>query len=383
VPDGRLQWMGAATEGVHAGSHVRVEAPLGQTRSGTAAVSSPPNVLVLAPKLFESYYGGGNWKDVRSINLLLSALSSRPRLHTFDPRHPEAISEALTSATTDVVVYSSWWPELLRRLRHDAPSIRLHVRTANAEAFQHWHRSKVKIENAWESARVIYGVIRLAARDSSCRRLADTLLGISEWDNRHYWDRLPGRATVFDVPYVSPWPELRPHVQPLPWPTRRPVVLSMPGASDAIGLAAQQNFKWLAESFAAEGLGGRWEFALSPGWEEGERPKPAPPTRFYPGPFEPWDALCAVRAVAVLTPFGFGAKTTIFDALAAGCHVLLDARLWPRIPEAIRSRCIPLQCGKAIDAASVERRLNEPPASEDLHSAIRLQALSGLKRALG
>jgi hypothetical protein len=370
-------------EGIRGGSPVPGGEPVGETRSEVSRESSPAEVLVLAPTLFESYYGGGNWKDVRGLNLLLSALSRPPRLHTFDPGHPDAVGEALMASTTDVVVYSTWWPDLLRRLRQRAPWIRLHVRTANAEAFQHWHRSKMEMAHAWESARVIYGVIRLAARDSGCRRLADTLLGISEWDNRHYWDRLPGRATVFDVPYVSPWPELRPQVQPQPWPSRRPVVLSMPGASDAIGLAAQQNFKWLAESFAAAGLGGRWEFAVSPRWGESERAQPALPLRLYPGPFEPWDALCAVRAVAVLTPFGFGAKTTLFDAIAAGCHVLLDARLLPRIPQALRPRCIPLHCGEAIDAAALERRLNAPPESEDLHPAIRRQALSGLKSALG
>jgi hypothetical protein len=372
-------------EGIRGGSPVPGGEPVGETRSEMSRESSPAEVLVLAPTLFESYYGGGNWKDVRGLNLLLSALSRRPRLHTFDPGHPDAVGEALMASTTDVVVYSSWWPDLLRRLRQRAPWIRLHVRTANAEAFQHWHRSKMEMAHAWESARVIYGVIRLAARDSACRRLADSLLGISEWDNRHYWDRLPGRAPVFDVPYVSPWPELRPQVRPLPWPTRRPLVLSMPGGSDAIGLASQRNFKWLAESFASAGLGGRWEFVLSPRWEEVERSRPSPPLLPYPGPgrFEPWDALCAVRAVAVLTPLGFGAKTTIFDAIAAGCHVLIDARLTHRIPALLRARCIPVSCGRPFDAAALEERLNMPPDGTDLHATIWLQALSGLKTALG
>jgi hypothetical protein len=224
--------------------------------------------------------------------------------------------------------------------------------------------------------------MRLAARDLVCRRIADTLLGISEWDNRHYWNRLPGRARVIDVPYVSPWPQLRPQVRPAAWGTRPRVILAMPGGSDAIGVAAQRNFKSLAESFASAGLAERWQFLLSPGWEEAERLKPDGPLATYPGVFEPWDALCAVRAVAVLTPLGFGAKTTIFDAIAAGCHVILDTRLMRRLPQWLRTRCIPLECIETIDAAALEERLERSPQPPDFHEAIWRQALSGLKAAL-
>jgi hypothetical protein len=231
-------------------------------------------------------------------------------------------------------------------------------------------------------ARIVRGVARLLAQDIGVKRRADTLLGISEWDNQHYWSRLPGRTPVLDVPYVCPWPELRPQVHPLAWEARRPVVLSMPGGSDAIGLAALRNFKWLAEAFEDAGLGARWEFLLSPGWDEATRSNPAPPLRPYPGLFEPWDALCGVRATAVLTPLGFGSKTTITDAIAAGCHVLVDARLIRRIPTVLRARCIPVRCGEPLDAAALEERLNTPPDAEDLHAAIRQQALKGLRAAL-
>jgi len=351
-----------------------------------SVTASSADVIVLAPRTIESYYADGNWKDVRGINLLLSALSKRALHHTFERGDPEVVMDVVQPSTTDLIVYFSWWPKLLRRLRRDAPWVRLHVRAVNAEAFQHWHRSKVHPARLWESARVAYGVMRMAERDLACRRIADTLLGISEWDNRHYWSWLPGRAPVLDMPYFSPWPELRPQVRPLLWESRRPVVLTMPGESDRIGLASQRNFRWLADSFESAGLGRRWEFVLSPGYpgfDDVARANPDPPLRPYSGLFEPWDALCSVRAVAVLTPFGFGTKTTVFDAIAAGCHVLLDARLARRMPAEVRARCIALRCGEPIDAVALGERLSIPPDSADLHAAIRLKALDGLRTALG
>jgi hypothetical protein len=344
------------------------------------------DVIVLSPRTIESYYGDGNWKDVRGINLLLSALSKRAQHHTFERADPETALEFVRPSTTDLIVYFSWWPKLLRRLRKQAPGVRLHVRAVNAEAFQHWHRSKAGPAWAWERVRAAYGALRLAGRDRACRGIADTVLGISEWDNRHYWSWLPGRAPILDMPYFSPWPELRPQVRPLPWESRRPAILTMPGGSDPIGLASQQNLKWLAESFESAGLGRRWEFLLSPGYpgfDDVARARPDPPVRPYPGAFEPWDALCSVRAVAVLTPLGFGTKTTVFDAIAAGCHVLLDERLARRMPAEVRARCISLRCGEPIDTAVLAERLRTPPDAADLHAAIRLKALHGLGTALG
>jgi hypothetical protein len=97
---------------------------------------------------------------------------------------------------------------------------------------------------------------------------------------------------------------------------------------------------------------------------------------------EPWDFLCSVRALAVLTPLGFGCKTSIIDALTAGCRVLVHPVLAKRLPVAVRAHCIEFSPGKGVPAKLLARMLQQEPDSRGIDQALRIQAMNGIQRAL-
>jgi hypothetical protein len=219
----------------------------------------------------------------------------------------------------------------------------------------------------------------LIARDTRSRRNADTLLGISAWDNDKYWRWLPGSARVMYLPYFSPWPMLRPQVQPRPWEQRRPTIVSMGGNFDPSGLMNVANFNALADRLSPASRE-RWSFQLTwwSQWHE-KVPRVSAHVEILRQCDEPWDLLCEVRSLAVLTHLGFGFKTTIVDGLAAGCHVIVHPKLARRLPEEIVELCV--ICDPANDAnmSQLADLLSKPPSSANLNSRLREQARATLR----
>src|SRR5690606_20388612 len=90
----------------------------------------------------------------------------------------------------------------LAGVRCALPAAMIGARAHNIEPLQHWDNHGLK---AWRSPyRVGAGLIRLAQADWNCKRLANVIYSISDWENRVYWNRLPGRARVEWLPYYCP-----------------------------------------------------------------------------------------------------------------------------------------------------------------------------------
>ena len=181
------------------------------------------------------------------------------------PFSDESINDDLVNCEegiTDAVIHYTFWPQLLDKLRARTPGIGIHVRSHNAEALQHLHRSGLDI--ATKSIRVLYGAANLFRADMRCRQLADTVVTISAWEERNYWRFVPGSARVVYGPYHSPWYQLRRGVVPAPWAERDNRVICLAGGRDRLGSSQRDNFIRLA------GLAGRrghesWEFAITAG----------------------------------------------------------------------------------------------------------------------
>ncbi len=328
-------------------------------------------------------YCAGQWKDVESFNNALNSLAADFQCVEFQcQRLDKVVSLCKQARADDIIVYYSFLPELLADLRRELPDSRLYVRTVNAEALQHWQRSEIDMTPTYRNLRSVYGAVRLFWRDSRCKRVADALLGISEWDNRVYWRRLPGKADVFDVPYSCPWPRLRSMVEALPWKDKKKQVVCLAGGRDPIGRSMIRGLESLAEAFGNYDELRDWEFFLSPGiFRSKNEDLRSGRVQRLERLGEPWDLLCSVRAAAVLTPLGFGFKTTILDALTAGCHVLVDKRLAKRLPAAIRIHCIEVSTDKKPDMSDVRRRLDHAPAGTQVNDILRQQAVLELSRA--
>jgi hypothetical protein len=285
------------------------------------------------------------------------------------------VQQCIERNPSDIILYYSFLPEVLTELRNQLPQVRLYVRTVNAEAFQHWQRSEINFVPGYKNLRSIYGSMRLAVRDLQCKQQTDGLLGISSWDNKNYWQHLPGRAEVFDVPYSSPWPFLRPQVKPSDWVRRRMEIVCLAGGRDAIGRTMLEGFNLLAEQLSETTQFHNWKFSVSPGVLHSKNSDTLSEHVIKMDSLdEPWDLLCNVRALAVLTPLGFGFKTTIADALAAGCHVLVHKRVWRRLPELMQKHCIAVNPGAQIDVGGLLEALTDKPEHDDVVEFLRIKS---------
>ena len=79
---------------------------------------------------------------------------------------------------------------------------------------------------------------------------------------------------------------------------------------------------------------------------------------------EPWTWLCKVKAVAVLSPLGYGCKTTVADALAAGCHVLVHPRQHARLSPEERAQSLSVDPDSEADVGRLAEALLRPPAGD-------------------
>ena len=323
-------------------------------------------------------YGAGNWKAVEANRMAVADLGIPVQSVAFPADDPETLLSFLTPDTRHLMIEYSLWPELQAKVKKRYPHLNVHVRTHNAEAYHYLHRNtRRRLDYVRPGLWRKFG--ELIARDSRSRRYADSLLGISAWDNEHYWRWLPGPARVAYLPYFSPWPDVRPQVEPPAWEQRRPTIVSMGGNFDPSGLVNVANFNAIADRLSMNSSE-RWSFQLT-WWSQWHERVPSVSTRveILRQCDEPWDLLCEVRALAVLTHLGFGFKTTIVDGLAAGCHVIVHPRLAPRLPKDIADLCI--VCDPANDAhmARLAHTLSMPPRHHEVNRLLRERALLVLR----
>jgi hypothetical protein len=186
---------------------------------------------------------------------------------------------------------------------------------------------------------------------------------------------------LWSFPYFSPWPDLRPAVEPEVWQARRPVVLCLGGDFDPSGLANVANFQRLADRLSTT-LAPTWSFDLTwwSKWHD-EVPDVHGPVEILRDVGEPWDLLCEVRGLAVLTPLGFGLKTTVVDGLAAGCRVIVHPQLARHLPSEVADACV-LFDPDDDDVEHIINALEIAPDPDDLNDRLRDQAADVLRKTL-
>jgi hypothetical protein len=323
------------------------------------------NLLHAVPNFInKKEYGAGNWKAVEAVRIALIRAGITFEKIEFDPDNPAQLFEQVRSDVANLLMEYSWWPELLEKLKREYPQLRIVVRTHNAEAYQYFHRREYASLEKWRQ------FIRLARRDGHSRRAADMLLGISEWDNQNYWRWLRGKASIRYLPYYSPWPYLRPDVDVQPWNLRPRTIVSMGGNFDPSGIANVTNFNMLATKLSGV-QNEKWSCLLT-WWSQWHRnvPKVSEEVEIVRECHEPWDLLCQSRAMAVLTPLGFGFKTTVVDGLAAGCHVIIHPKLADRLPQQVRQLCLICDPSCERDMAQLADSLSSPPRPQRLNQQL-------------
>lgn len=298
----------------------------------------------------------GTFKDVISrINWLKTNVSDYRLIAVADddPGCADAALECGADLNAALVEYS-YFPRIVRRLKERFPEARVAVRCINLEPLQHldnhgWFPKRGPI---W----VLYGMARLACLDWQSKRFADQLLCISDWEIAAYWRNLPGKADVVWLPYVSP-----DHILPrmsIPYADRRIIACTPTSNKNRMSLDLVLRFLSLAEHL--KGLGSEYEFVLTGALDEWGLPVSAAVS--YPGVVDNFsEFLGRCRAVCALSPLGYGFKTTVADALAAGAHALVHPALIARGPAVYRNCLIPVDTEVTATIDSLSLKLAEAP----------------------
>ncbi len=337
--------------------------------SDTGAVTAP--VVHAIPRFVVDKYCSGNWKAVTANTMAVSAHGRDVCTVLVDDDSVSTLAPRITESVRHIVMEYSLWPELIERIHRQFPRVQIHVRTHNAEALQYWHRSNPRLTGGYESIRSVYGFLRLLCRDSKCRRLSTHLLGISPWDDVNYWSRLPGKARIRYLPYFSPWPYIHENIRPKPWTQRRREIICMPGALGRWGIDMIRRFGMLAKQSDARKQTRPWSFYLTCDDDKYGDVDVPPGLKIMRGVKEPWIPLTEVMGVAVLTPFGFGMKTTIIDAMAGGCWVLVHPGLARRLPEDLKNYCIICDPDDPISVADALSKLEIEPSADNVNDQLR------------
>ncbi len=320
----------------------------------------------------------GTYKDVISRVRWLETRFPAYRQIPVSGDDPVVVDSALTGGVRleGALVEYSYYPRIVGHLKRLAPQACVAVRAINLEPLQFLGN------HGWFPERgplwMLFGMGRLLSQDIRVKRTADVILSINEWENRKYWNWLPGKASVEWLPYRCPEHLLPPH--PLPYGQRR-IIACMP-TSHENRKSRDLVIRFQDFATAMKRSGSRDAFVVTGSLETWTLPSCAAVT--YSGFIgNPADFMGTCRAVALLSPLGYGVKTTAADALAAGAHVLAHPDLVRRSPAAVRPFLLPLDSNRPLDAAAVARTLEEPPQGMALHQELCAESARVLRRWFG
>lgn len=256
-------------------------------------------------------------------------------------------------------------PRTLKWVRREFPQSFVAVRSHNLEPLQHLDN------NGWWPQRgplwMLYGMLRLAAADIACKRYADAIYSISEWENQVYWNRLPGRARVDWLPYHCPGHLLPETIGSLEGRRR---IACLP-TSQANRKSRDLVFRFIRFAERLQKYrGGEYEFVVTGDLSHWDLPRSDAVT--FTGMIDDLRSfLPTVRGVCLLSPLGHGFKTTIGDSVAHGCHVLVHPALARRCPTTLGPAIIPVDCDRESDMNHVSELLSGNLPCVELDSELR------------
>jgi hypothetical protein len=325
-----------------------------------------PTVLHVIPSgVFANTYQG-SYKDTISRVHYLQGIGKEYRQVQLDDDTPEIVLAALPAHdNVRVLVEYTQFPRVVRALKRRSKNIFVAVRAHNIEPLQHLDN------HGWWPRRgpvwLLYAIWRLFAADLATKRHADVVYSISDWENRVYWNRLPGRGQIEWLPYYCP-EHLAPGGEP---PVARRRVFACLPTSQKNRKSWDLVTRFIAFSESARPLTDSSDEFLITGavadWE-----LPAAPSVKYAGMVGDLRTLLrTVKAVAMLSPLGHGFKTTIADAIASGCYVLAHPTLAKSCPELLRSAIIPVDITRPNSIRRALEQVEKPLPMVKLNDRLR------------
>lgn len=334
-------------------------------------------VLHLIPEFVFSNTFHGSYKDVLSRVQWFEENAPGTRQMLIREDNPKEIEPVLSEFhPTHVLIEYTRFPKITRAVRAVLPDAWIGVRAHNIEPLQH-------LDNlGWWPKRgplwMLYGMVRLWMQDVSAKRTADVILSINEWENRLYWNRLPGRAQVEWLPYVCP-NHLLP-AEPEPYGQRKVIACLPTSQENRKSRDLVLRFQQLAREMKRRGS--KDDFVVTGdlhGWNLSDCPEV-----IQAGFVEDLaDFMGRCKAVCMLSPLGYGFKTTIADALAAGAHMMAHPDLARRCPKAVKPALLSCDSRRPQNLDAVCKALESDPNGAALHQQLCTRAEWVMKCFLG
>jgi hypothetical protein len=317
----------------------------------------------------------GSYKDTVSRVRFFESHDVDYRQIVLDRDDPEPVLDAVSNVAEPrfLLEYTSF-RRTLAGVRRRFPDSFIAVRSHNIEPLQHWdnaeHRFRVHFAKA---------SLNLFRADWVCKRHASAIYSISDWENRVYWDRLPGKAAVEWLPYHCP-EHLRPLIDQQA-PHRRRIVCLPTSQKNRKSWDLVTRFIRLSERLDAQAPGA-FEFLLTgnlSGWS-----LPDSPVVVQTGLVDDLrELMSSSLAVCLLSPLGYGFKTTIGDAIAHGCRVLAHPRLKRRCPDLIQKAVFAVDTNRMGSVHSLQDILQADSNESELDEVLKRRNHQILSRDFG
>jgi hypothetical protein len=285
---------------------------------------------------------------------------------------PSQLDQSLKQfSPTHVLLEYTYYRNVLNSLRERLPKAFIAARAINIEPLQHFanHGLFPKRGSLW----LLYGMLRFFLSDLAHRRKADMIYPISEWESRMYWRRLPGKSRVKWLPYFPP-DFVVGRSSTL---AKQNMIACIPGRADhPRNRDAVRRFIGFAE--IAKRMLPDYRFVITGDLTDCGI---AIPDYFeLPGLVDSIaEFLAPVRAVAVLSPLGYGFKTTIADAQANHCYALVHPLQLNRGPAILRDGCLPVETLTGSAVARALEQIGRPFPDSPACAFLRDRALNTLR----
>jgi len=217
--------------------------------------------------------------------------------------------------------------------------------------------------------------------DIKCKRFSHTIYSISDYENRIYWNRLPGQASVYYLPYLSP---VRiDESSYVPYNERR-IIACMPGNINTNRNKENAIF-FIRFAEAMKAAGSRFKFVITGDISPSELPQSSAVT--LSGMIKDVNSfLGQTRAIVILSSLGWGFKTTIADAIVAGACVIVHPAQLRRCSQPFCNALIPLNIkhvGRAGEIQRVHNQIDSFIPLAGIHTEIKMRVHSILARDFG
>ena len=323
-------------------------------------------VLQVAPSNVDARPGQGSHKDVGGRKAFLQQHAGSFRYCSVRGDRPSQLDAHLEGWTpTHILIEYSYFPKIAKALRTRFPHARMAVRAHNIEPLQHWTLSGPGEKDLFiPLARCIYATLRLFRADFLTAQCVDDVFVIAPAEVSIYWRWLCGAKKVSWLPYMPPAELQRPRGN-----HERTVIACLPGGTESV---RTQDLVGRFMDFAGAARKAGWTdpFVLT-GNIEGWKVR-TDATVEVAGYVDDLPAFYEkVAAVAVLSPLGYGFKTTIGDAMACGATVLLHPKLYGELPPELKPYAIPLESLEPPALAHVRSQLARVPSARDAMDAMR------------